>query len=112
MKLSTAIRKGVKRDGKQAFGEFFEYDDIEMDKIVGCCALGAAMIGVEPGLLWDPLLEPNINSSFAQANEIEATCPVRGCRTTDHALWLVPHMNDDHKWKRERIADWLEGIGL
>jgi hypothetical protein len=24
----------------------------------------------------------------------------------------VVHLNDDHRWTRERIADWLEGLGL
>lgn len=35
-------------------------------------------------------------------------CPEPDCRRDGHAL----HLNDDHRWSRERIADWLEGLGL
>jgi len=26
--------------------------------------------------------------------------------------FLIPHLNDCHRWKRERIADWLASEGL
>ena len=32
---------------------------------------------------------------------------------TDHmrrTQSLITHLNDDHKWTREAIADWVEGI--
>jgi hypothetical protein len=33
-------------------------------------------------------------------------CPE--CGTERPVLHLVSHLNDDHRWTRERIADWLE----
>ncbi len=38
-------------------------------------------------------------------------CPVCGpeanCRTTLNVV-IASHLNDDHRWTRERIADWIE----
>lgn len=29
------------------------------------------------------------------------------------SLWnMIQHLNDDHKWTRERIADWLDSLDL
>lgn len=113
MKLSTAIRKGVARDGKQVFGDYFERNDD--GAIIGCCALGAARIGMNPK---EPELV-SIYRAFGRANDrvVHMGCPIRRCEdrgrlANEPALRIVPHLNDDHKWKRERIADWLEGLGL
>ena len=32
------------------------------------------------------------------------------CRKEDYVERLIAHLNDDHRWKRERIADWVEVI--
>jgi hypothetical protein len=40
-----------------------------------------------------------------------AVCPVHDCRLaefTDSRLSAIFHLNDDHKWTREQIADWLQ----
>lgn len=43
-------------------------------------------------------------------HEVHA-CPVHGCRDTDGQS-LIIHLNDSHRWPRNKIADWLESIGL
>lgn len=40
----------------------------------------------------------------------EADCPA--CESTWLLSSLIPHMNDNHKWSREEIADWLEESDL
>lgn len=42
-----------------------------------------------------------------------ATCHVEGCFNSHHTIHdMVVHLNDDHKWKRERIAAYLKTKGL
>jgi hypothetical protein len=36
-------------------------------------------------------------------------CPAEGCRKRLYLAALLVHLNDDHRWTREHIADWLEG---
>lgn len=35
-------------------------------------------------------------------------CPK--CRKEDYVERLIAHLNDDHRWRRELIADWVETI--
>jgi hypothetical protein len=35
--------------------------------------------------------------------------PCPACREIGLLTWLIQHLNDDHRWSREQIADWLEG---
>jgi hypothetical protein len=37
-------------------------------------------------------------------------CPA--CSEINGADSLVIHLNDEHRWSREDIATWLEGLGL
>jgi hypothetical protein len=32
------------------------------------------------------------------------------CEQLDVVGRIIPHLNDDHRWTRERIADWVESI--
>jgi hypothetical protein len=36
-------------------------------------------------------------------------CPEAGCRKQLLLDSLIIHLNDDHRWSRERIADWVDG---
>lgn len=41
-------------------------------------------------------------------------CP-KGCRPGFHEgniASLIVHLNDDHKWSREQIADWLDTLDV
>lgn len=40
-------------------------------------------------------------------------CPAFACRNTTRyqSIWrLIPHLNDDHRWSRQAIAEWVEAI--
>ena len=78
------------------------------------CAIGAMQIG----------LGTDDYGTFAAARDsTPTTCPVdpthqynergEGIGWSDFAgPTAIAHLNDDHRWSRERIADWLESLGL
>ena len=102
--LAEAIRFGARRRSEQAFGEYYQGRHAS-------CALGAAYEGLyrlpeELGQLhpkrldrlWE-CLEGTIRS-----------CP-EGCRKRLILAAMIIHLNDDHRWDRERIAAWVAGPG-
>jgi len=102
--LAEAIRFGARRRSEQAFGEYYQGRHAS-------CALGAAYEGLyrlpeELGQLhpkrldrlWE-CLEGTIRS-----------CP-EGCRKRLILAAMIIHLNDDHRWDRERIATWVAGTG-
>lgn len=105
MKLSESIRLGA-LIRPQAFGHTF----VEGKS----CALAAALeasgvkpedlvatFAVSPWHLWDI----SSNKSVGQVS-----CPLCGEAFQVGVVSMVVHLNDDHKWTREKIADWVEGI--
>ena len=95
LKLSEAIRLGAMWR-PQAFGVLTDG--------VGTCAIGAATEAM--GLPLDDEMPNPREWDFVL--KIRA-CPV--CITHDpDRLNVVAHLNDDHRWTRERIADWVETI--
>jgi hypothetical protein len=118
MKPSEALRLGA-MVSQQAFGTIGNTE--------WSCALGAIAIGYnwngnpDPKTIFDPdhpgydayrlvLPDTRKHREKIQGNWPTA-CPVHGCLTADgHAM--LPHLNDDHRWSRNRIADWLETQGL
>ncbi len=42
--------------------------------------------------------------------DASAICPDCGTAGTVPISTLIPHINDSHKWTRERIADWLDTL--
>lgn len=123
MKPSEAMRLGA-MSTEQAF--------VTMgDGVAKACALGAMMIGYghgnDPyGMLYDPAhpasevtaLHMPVHPEYAhrlQVGNRYEPCPHHGCRLTDltgGGFALVVHLNDLHKWPRNKIADWLETLGL
>jgi len=99
MKLSEAIREGIRKDGKQVFGTMFS---IKWERggtstegfITGCCALGAAYIG----LGYDPLTDPN---AIVLLEKLYG----------GDLVTRVIELNDGELWTREDIAGHLESIG-
>lgn len=90
LKLSVAIRLGSMLHPQSSH----ELLTIRGGVIVGSCALGAAE-----------------QAGYVRSdNPIRVTCPA--CRVWLHGpLYnLVMHLNDDHRWTRERIADHVEVI--
>lgn len=106
LKLSEAIRLGamLKPQGYQLY-----------QRNGASCALGAAMdaLGIQA--------EEQMSSAFTEfatlrlcTHEVAEFPP--GC--SDECRWshpfrmgdLIVHLNDDHRWTREQIADWVETI--
>jgi hypothetical protein len=52
-------------------------------------------------------------SQHEDMHKILANCPDKYCVTNheDQPIYhIIQHLNDHHKWKRERIADWLDTL--
>jgi hypothetical protein len=45
-------------------------------------------------------------------SKMKQPCPVKSCKATDIEFLqdTIIHLNDHHKWKRERVAEWLETL--
>jgi hypothetical protein len=99
--LARAILTGAERRPKQSFGAYF-------DRAGGSCALGAAYEGIY-------LLPRNVGEATPQRMDrffhclenVSRRCPA-GCRKQIPIGAMIVHLNDDHLWTREQIADWLE----
>jgi hypothetical protein len=105
MRLSEAIRLGASL-APQAFGAL-------ADARGRTCAIGAALhaIGVindrrfgwTSAMLRFPVLRLMEEREYAR-------CPA--CRVVQKDRGLIAHLNDDHRWTREAIADFIETIEL
>jgi hypothetical protein len=100
MKLSEALRKGILIKPIQAFGCFTTNEndaDVILSIIKGCEI---------------PHNELDLVSDFPSLNKV-TVCPATPLATipvlTLYTVLLL--LNDDFKWSREKIADWLENIG-
>jgi len=117
MRMSEAMRKGIEKDGYQTRRVLFTFG--KDNKLVGCCALGAALIG----------MEENKDVEFYSYNIPIHRHPDEG-KVIPHEKWpevmkagffpptscnlslLITTLNDRYKWTRERIADYVESIGF
>lgn len=120
MKLSEAIRIGSSKR-PQCRDVFFNRIDDE----ICSCALGA---GFEGGDLIDQdmlkrgivALHMELVSAFEgfelysvnNSGMLPFPCPSFSCKERPAQLpEIIVHLNDEHNWSREQIADWLESIG-
>lgn len=118
MKLSEAIREGS-RLSLQAFGT--------MNKGSGACALGAAVehlamrgeIPMEYGLCSTWNTDPLEKRFPAMLSNVPPPCkcePLEGymhhvsCKYDGTLMLAIIHLNDEHAWSREAIAEWVEVI--
>ena len=97
--LAEAIRLGAQR-GPQCFGSYF-------DDRGGSCALGAAYEGMyhlprEHGRL----VPQHLERLFRCLEDITKPCP-EGCKKRLPLGAMIVHLNDDHHWTREQVAEWL-----
>lgn len=113
VRLSEAIRKGIKTTLPLSDGVLSERDE---EGNLHACALMAAHIGNggNPGMqdneIWDSL-----KATWPELNSVLVKDP-KGWNTQQQERSLVEAiwMRNDHMrapWTRERIADWLEGLG-
>ncbi len=96
MRLSEAIRLGATLR-PQAFGNYF--------KDGGSCALGAATEAL--GFRSDEYAVQIYAALIDKFDDVYCPgCP--DCGQSFRNLRMISHFNDDHRWTRERIADWVE----
>ena len=107
--LAKAIRLGAARR-PQCFGSYF-------DDRGGSCALGAAYDGMyelpkqekEQG----EIVPRHLERLFHCLEDVVKRCPERAvgeeiaCRKKLPLGSMIVHLNDDHGWTREQIAEWL-----
>jgi rubredoxin len=101
MKLSDAIREGCRQSNAHV-GSYLI--GMPGDSFFGACALGAAALGAG-------IDEADIHGSTLCTEWPELThwteCPE--CGAEDELFNVVSHhLNDDHRWTREGIADFID----
>jgi hypothetical protein len=101
--LAEFIRDGSKRRPDQAFGEYYRGHSAS-------CALGAAYEAMYrlPEDVEGQHPTRDLDWFFDCLDTVRA-CPEPGCRKRIFLAALLVHLNDDHRWSRERIAAWLSG---
>ena len=95
MTLSEAIALGAMTK-PQAFGELFRDGR--------SCAWGAAL---------DAIGEPyGYHVSFWPWVDNISECPDTSCheRMPQEVRYLILHLNDHHRWSREKISDWVATV--
>ena len=118
MKLSTAIREGAKKR-PQCHGVLYLHssDQTNTSGVVESCAIGAGLEGagvINPESLNYPCRPKYRLYEHFEGEFIEAlvSCPHSpGCPIRGQIRSMMEHLNDNHLWTREDIADWLESIG-
>jgi hypothetical protein len=53
------------------------------------------------------LIPDHLERLFRCLDEVTKRCPHEGCNKRLPLAPMLVHINDDHHWTRERIADWL-----
>ena len=96
MRLSEAIRLGAMMS-PQAFRTLFTRDR--------ACAWGAAMLAV--GATRERTAG-SARSRWPWAFTVSVNCP--SCRRSRLVCEVIAHLNDDHRWAREKIGAWVAGI--
>lgn len=105
MKLSAAILKGCEAHPLQAFGELHIRESGAM------CAIGAAVVGETDCEPQDVSCE-RFSSLWVWMRRSPPKCPECGRYFFEHETEynVVGHLNDAHKWARERIAAWVATV--
>lgn len=99
--LAEFIRDGARRRPDQAFGDYYQGR-------TASCALGAAYEAMYrlPADATGKRPTRDLDWFFDCLDTVKA-CPAEGCRKRIYLAALIVHLNDDHRWSREQIADWL-----
>jgi hypothetical protein len=111
MQLSEAIREGAQLRPQCRMQMFLRLGDI-----IHSCALGAAYegAGYVARLRGMEKIPITLDTLWPKLSTRVVVCPVSGCPSNgritvrDH----IAHLNDEHNWSREQIAEWLEGQGF
>lgn len=105
MKFSMAIRLGAMLR-PQGFGDLWTAKVSEAQPtVIESCALGAAFDALGCGC--DDPWRGNPPIAIAVWLLQPATCPL--CpNLPGQRQGLIVHLNDNHRWTREQIADWVQ----
>ena len=98
--LAEFIRNGAHTRTEQAFGDYFSGQNAS-------CALGAAYEAMYR-LPRTPGRPTRDLDWFFDCLDTVKACPAEGCRKKLFLAAIIVHLNDDHRWSREEIAQWLE----
>lgn len=98
MRLSEAIRLGSVLH-RQGFGSF--YSILNGEKVT--CAAGAAR---------EAIGAHNFDNWLGDVLRTEHPYRCFECNAfiTQNLCGIIAHLNDAHRWTRERIADWVETV--
>jgi hypothetical protein len=117
MKLSEAIRLGsmlVPQCFRTTFKRCLVIDNNQVRiNITAACALGAAVLVVENN--YSNVSWVTTSMRWPWIGKVMCRCPEISC-TEDERNYPIPtdamiaHLNDDHRWTRERIAEWVATI--
>lgn len=97
--FSDAMLAGAKLR-PQAFGRTF--------KDGATCARSAAIEALTGRIDLDGSMQTAIMARLYPYMKTEVDCPAGD--HSDQARYLIPHLNDYHRWTREQIAEWLRTI--
>ena len=98
--LAEAILHGSQHRPEQAFGHYYV-------GLRASCALGAAYEGMYRLPEEAENVRPrHLERLFDCLENTLRTCP-EGCRKRFALAAMILHLNDDHHWTRERIAEWV-----
>ena len=101
--LAEYIRAGMKRRPDQAFGDYYQGQ-------TASCALGAAYEAMYRLPREGTKTTRDLDWFFDCLDTVKA-CPADGCKKKLFLAAILVHLNDDHLWTRDQIADWLEKNG-
>ena len=132
IKLSEAIRLGS-MIRPQTYGRLYGARDVPIvgdvlglrQERVASCALGAAYeaagcpsktitavadaVGTrEPVKAGAAAIMVTVPPQWTWSLGAAASCPM--CDRRDVVIRLIAHLNDEHLWSRERVADWIETL--
>jgi hypothetical protein len=99
--LADFIRDGARRRPEQAFGDYYQGKNAS-------CALGAAYEAMYRLPLDANGKRPTRDLDwFFDCLDMVRPCPGEGCKKRIFLAAILVHLNDDHRWTREQIAEWL-----
>ena len=103
MTLSEAMKLGS-MTGPQVFDGAFDF------RTSGSCAMGSVAIATGHRYCgadgWKVIID-----TFPILRQ-RGLCPVERCKSypSTTVQSTIVHLNDDHRWTREQIADWIETL--
>lgn len=100
--LAEFILDGAKRRPDQAFGDYYQ-------GLTASCALGAAYEAMYrlPQDASGKRPTRDLDWFFDCLDTVKPCPGGDGCKKRIFLAALLVHLNDDHRWSREQIADWL-----